>query len=119
MTEPKFQYRVVWVREGREWPAISGGAMIRAREAHKDKPSRRVKVCATLKAAERHRLILLGRGFEAYGFGPDEDCDCYQGPTHTRREHFDRKYADLPPLIGEPVIEQREVGEWVPSTQTR
>jgi hypothetical protein len=101
----KYRYRVVWRREGREWTDHNGNARV-------DKPGRYVQEFATLKSAERHRLVLLGRGSEVWGTNDDEAL-CADG-CRTRAEHVDREFASkgIRPLLGEPVIERREVGPW-------
>lgn len=93
----RVEYRVVWQREGL---------------------SKRTKRYATRLAAERFSLIVQGRLIEAYpAINPDEIfccgghmCAC-RGMTY--REHWESESKPYPPLIYGPIIEQREVGEWL------
>lgn len=94
----KYQYRVVWRREGHE---------------------RRVKEFATLEAAERRVSILNGTPEEAFlalGINPDEEiccngymCGC-QGETYGEKDARMREQLSPIEYIR---LEERRIGPWM------
>lgn len=108
------EFRVVWHRERWRW----NGSLNTPVHERVDGTDRHVRRFGTLAGAERFRLVLLGRGHEAYGVDPDaywccsgSECAC-RGETN--REHYEKAAESkaITPLVGEPVIEARPYGKW-------
>jgi hypothetical protein len=99
--EPRYEYRVVWQREGFY---------------------KRTRISQTLATAEKTVLYLKGLMEEATGRSGDEyeccdgrECNC-QGIRLW--ELWDENAKKYPPLTLGPIIERRLVGDWASATYT-
>lgn len=90
------EYRVVWRREDQQ---------------------RRFKIYQSERSAIRLAEGIRNLTAEYPGDDPDGCavhfwCEAEDGDCVTNRRAWEKKYGDLPPLVEEPIIQTREVGDW-------
>lgn len=95
MAEQKQEFRVTWQRTGLR---------------------RRHRLYATRKGAERWASVLAGQMVaedpNGYACCSGWECGC-GGITNAQAD--EQRYGKVPTLVYGPVVEARDVGEWVPS----